>query len=72
MRNYRLMMHPPGSRDPVQTSDSGAGFVLVWKGSPQWLIGYPNDQEEFMQVISDVMLIAIPRYALYQDQQRDF
>ncbi|KAF9451680.1 hypothetical protein P691DRAFT_757138 [Macrolepiota fuliginosa MF-IS2] len=51
-----------GSRDPAQISDDGAGFVLVWRGSTQLLIGYPNDQRELIQVTSNVMLIAIPRF----------
>lgn len=51
-----------GSRDPVYTTDSGAGFVLVWRGSPEWLIGYPNEQRELTQLTSETMLIAIPRF----------
>ncbi|KXN86435.1 UPF0648 protein C3H5.09c [Leucoagaricus sp. SymC.cos] len=52
-----------GSRDPVHIADSGTGFVLVWRGSPEWLIGYSNEQQELMQVTSDAMLIAIPRFS---------
>jgi len=56
-----LILIATGSRDAVCTADAGAGFVLVWRGSPEWLIGYPNDEQELMQLTSEMMLIAIPR-----------
>lgn len=61
-----------GSRDPTNITDNGAGFVLVWKGSPRLLIGYPNDQRELMQLTSDIMLIAIPRYGMTEEYARNF
>ncbi|XP_006460255.1 hypothetical protein AGABI2DRAFT_117215 [Agaricus bisporus var. bisporus H97] len=51
-----------GSRDPVKIADDGAGFVLVWKGSPQLLIGYPNVQGDLLQLTSDTSLIAVPKF----------
>ena len=50
-----------GARDPYNTLDSGAGFVLCWQGSPEILIGYENPQTELIQVISEGMLIAVPQ-----------
>jgi hypothetical protein len=50
-----------GTRDPYNTLDSGAGFVLCWQGSPKILIGYENPQKELIQVISEGMLIAVPQ-----------
>lgn len=61
-----------GSRDPTNITDNGAGFVLVWKGSPRLLIGHPNEQRELMQLTSDIMLIAIPRYGMTRKSAHDF
>lgn len=50
-----------GTRDPYNTVDSGAGFVLCWQGSPEICVGYENPQKELIQVISEGMLIAVPK-----------
>lgn len=52
-----------GSRNPYDLRGAGAGFALCWKGHPQLLIGQPNEQNELVQVISDTMLITVPRYS---------
>ena len=59
-----MMEFDTGSRDPYQLDGHGAGFALCWKGAPQLLIGQPNDALELIQVISDSMLIIIPKYVL--------
>lgn len=50
-----------GSRDPYEIRGHGAGFALCWKGHPQLLIGQPNEAHELIQVISDKMLVIIPK-----------
>ena len=50
-----------GLRDPYETRGSGAGFVLAWQGHPKLLIARKNDQGELVQVVSDSMLIAVPK-----------
>jgi hypothetical protein len=50
-----------GTRDPHNLYDAGSGFILCWKGSPEIRIGYENQQKELIQVLSDDMLIAIPK-----------
>ena len=50
-----------GSRDPRKIVDDGTGFVLSWNGSPEIRVGYENLQKELIQVLSDGMLIAIPK-----------
>jgi hypothetical protein len=50
-----------GTRDPYNTLDSGAGLVLCWQGSPEIRVGYENPQKELIQVISEGMLIAVPK-----------
>ncbi|KAJ7590961.1 RNA pol II promoter Fmp27 protein domain-containing protein [Mycena floridula] len=49
-----------GTRDPYQMLKSGAGFVLVFQGHPELLIGRQNDDRELVQLTSGSMLIAIP------------
>ena len=51
-----------GSRDPYDIRGHGAGFALCWKGGPQLLVGQPNEAGELIQVISDSMLVIIPKY----------
>lgn len=51
----------PGTRDPYQVNDAGAGFVLSWQGNPKLLVGQKNEDKELIQVLSDSMLIAIPK-----------
>ena len=50
-----------GSRDPYDLKGRGAGFALCWKGNPKLLIGQQNVQDELVQVISDTMLIIVPK-----------
>ena len=50
-----------GTRDPYKLDDAGAGFVLCWQGSPEIRIGYENHQRELIQVMSNEMLIAVPK-----------
>ena len=54
-----------GSRNPYDIRGHGAGFALCWRGNPQLLIGQPNEAEELVQVISDSMLIIIPKYVIW-------
>lgn len=50
-----------GSNDPYSLSDTGSGFALCWQGNPQLLINQKNDQNEVVQMLSDSMLIIIPK-----------
>lgn len=50
-----------GLRDPYELTGEGAGFVLSWQGHTKLLIGHPNSNNEVVQVISDSMIIAVPR-----------
>ncbi|KAH8550740.1 golgi-body localization protein domain-containing protein [Umbelopsis sp. PMI_123] len=49
-----------GTRDPYNLIGRGAGFVKVWKKEVQWLLGYQNPQGEFMQVLSQEYMLAVP------------
>ncbi|KDR83645.1 hypothetical protein GALMADRAFT_235956 [Galerina marginata CBS 339.88] len=55
-----VRLYMKGSRDPYETFDAGAGFVLCWQGNPEIRVGYENQQKELIQVMSDGMLIAVP------------
>jgi hypothetical protein len=57
---FAICKHRTGSRDPHSTNDVGAGFVLSWQGNPEIHIAHLNEQQELIQVMSDVMLIAVP------------
>lgn len=57
-----VQLYLKGSRDPHSTNDVGAGFVLSWQGNPEIHIAHPNEQRELIQVMSDVMLIAVPDF----------
>ncbi|TCD68203.1 hypothetical protein EIP91_011375 [Steccherinum ochraceum] len=59
--NDEVHLHLKGSRNPYDLRGSGAGFALCWKGHSHILIGQPNDQNELIQVVSDTMLITIPK-----------
>lgn len=50
-----------GLRDPYELAGEGAGFVLSWQGHTKLLIGHANSNNEIVQVISDSMVIAVPR-----------
>jgi RNA pol II promoter Fmp27 protein domain/Domain of unknown function (DUF2405) len=49
-----------GTRDPYNLIGKGAGFVKVWSKEVQWLLGYDNPQGEFMQVLSQDYMLAVP------------
>ncbi|KAI5124944.1 hypothetical protein M0805_007371 [Coniferiporia weirii] len=51
-----------GSRDPYATDGNGAGFAFCWDGNTKMSIGHQNPENEFLQVISDTMLIVIPEF----------
>lgn len=55
-----LIEFSPGTRDPCNIINTGAGFALCWKGHPTLLIGYENPDRELVQMISDSALIVIP------------
>ena len=55
-------MYFTGSRDPYQISGTGAGFVLAWRGSPTITAGYGDADKELIQVESERMMLAIPKY----------
>ena len=50
-----------GSRNPYDIQGHGAGFALCWKGNTQLLVGVPNQAGELIQVVSDSMLVIIPK-----------
>lgn len=52
---------PIGSPSPFELQDYGAGFALCWRGKPKLLIGQENEQNELMQLVSESMLITIPK-----------
>lgn len=58
-----VRLHLKGSRDPYQVSGSGAGFVLGWGKHVEVRLGFPNPDQEFLQVISGEHLLAIPDLA---------
>ena len=51
-----------GSRDPYKISSDGAGYSFCWDGNAKVTIGYPNVDNELLQVTSNEMLITIPKY----------
>ncbi|KAH7914213.1 golgi-body localization protein domain-containing protein [Hygrophoropsis aurantiaca] len=57
-----VRLYMKGTRDPYTLQNDGAGFALCWKGHPRILIGFNNDNEELMQVLSDTMSIIIPQF----------
>lgn len=52
-----------GTRDPYNLLGKGAGFVKIWSKEVQWLIGYQNAQREFMQILSQEYILAVPDLA---------
>ena len=50
-----------GSHNPEGLGGTGAGFALCWQGNPQLLINQPNDQNELIQVVSDSVMIIMPK-----------
>jgi hypothetical protein len=57
-----LILSDPGERDPYRTTGDGAGFVLGWKGNSQLSVGLANEDSELIQIMSDSMHIAIPKW----------
>ncbi|KAF9055459.1 hypothetical protein BDZ89DRAFT_1056032 [Hymenopellis radicata] len=57
-----VRLHMKGLRDPRDVAGTGAGFVLSWQGHTKLLLGRPNDDREAVQVISDIMMIAVPSF----------
>ncbi|KAF2397657.1 hypothetical protein EJ06DRAFT_532660 [Trichodelitschia bisporula] len=54
-----------GSRDPYHVTDSGAGFVMCWRGDVKWGIAQSLDPKKFMTVDSNEYVLAIPNLARY-------
>ncbi|WFD01001.1 hypothetical protein MYAM1_003761 [Malassezia yamatoensis] len=53
-------LHLKGSRDPYQVSGAGSGWMLIWRDHVEVRAGFPNDDQEFLQIISGEHLLAIP------------
>ncbi|WFD45219.1 hypothetical protein MPSI1_003897 [Malassezia psittaci] len=53
-------LHLKGSRDPYQVSGPGSGWMLIWRDHVEVRAGFPNDDQEFLQIISGEHLLAIP------------
>lgn len=49
-----------GTRDPYQLLERGAGLAKVWSDDVVWLLGYENEQNEFMQIISQSYAFGVP------------
>ncbi|KAE9389611.1 hypothetical protein BT96DRAFT_834619 [Gymnopus androsaceus JB14] len=56
-----IRLHMKGLCDPYEIIGAGAGFLFLWQGNTKLLIGRKNEEGELVQVISDSMLIAIPK-----------
>ncbi|KAF8639713.1 hypothetical protein AX17_000975 [Amanita inopinata Kibby_2008] len=55
-----VVLHMKGSRDPYDTTDVGAGFVLLWQGNTRVLVNRQNEDKELIQVLSNTLIFAIP------------
>ncbi|WFC96458.1 hypothetical protein MBRA1_003115 [Malassezia brasiliensis] len=53
-------LHLKGSRDPYQVSGTGAGWVLSWRDHVELRLGFHNEDQEFLQIVSGEHLLAIP------------
>ncbi|CAO1616639.1 unnamed protein product [Sympodiomycopsis kandeliae] len=62
-----LHIHLKGSRDPYSIIGNGAGWVKCWRGDVEIRLGWDNEDGEFLQVISDEYLLAIPDLRGYTD-----
>ncbi|GAN10255.1 conserved hypothetical protein [Mucor ambiguus] len=49
-----------GTRDPYQLLERGAGLAKIWSDDVVWLLGYENEQNEFMQIISQSYAFGVP------------
>ncbi|GBB96916.1 hypothetical protein RclHR1_02870014 [Rhizophagus clarus] len=58
-----LLFYAKGSRDPYLVTGRGAGFVLCWSKNVEIRLGFPNDQNEVLQVDSEEFTCAIPNLA---------
>ena len=50
-----------GSNDPHTLRGSGSGFALCWEGNPRLLINHPNEENELIQMLSESMMIIVPK-----------
>ncbi|PKI82543.1 hypothetical protein MVES1_003814 [Malassezia vespertilionis] len=62
-----VRMHLKGSRDPYRVDPDGAGWVMCWRQNVELRLGFANKDKEFLQVMSNVHLLAIPRLATDAD-----
>lgn len=51
-----------GSRDPYHISGEGAGFDFHWEGGVLLEAGYPNNENELIQLTSETMEVIVPEY----------
>lgn len=49
-----------GSRDPYHVTGEGAGFDFYWDGGVLLQVGYPNTEQELIQLTSESMIVTIP------------
>ncbi|KAI8636510.1 golgi-body localization protein domain-containing protein [Parasitella parasitica] len=56
----KLALVVKGTRDPYQLSERGAGIAKIWSDGVVWLLGHENDQNEFMQIISESYTFGVP------------
>lgn len=56
----KLAFAVKGTRDPYQLLERGAGLAKVWSDDVVWLLGYENNQNEFMQIISQNYAFGVP------------
>ncbi|KZT20386.1 hypothetical protein NEOLEDRAFT_1122781 [Neolentinus lepideus HHB14362 ss-1] len=69
MFDNEVHLHMKGSRDPYEVSGHGAGFALCWQGKPRLDIGLSNEDNELVQMTSDIMLVVIPNLETEQDAE---
>ncbi|KIP10738.1 hypothetical protein PHLGIDRAFT_22173 [Phlebiopsis gigantea 11061_1 CR5-6] len=50
------------STDPNMLRGTGPGFALCWEGNPELLINHKNEQNELIQMLSESMMIVVPKY----------
>lgn len=49
-----------GSRNPYDMSEKSFGLAKVWRNDVIWLLGEKNEQNEFMQIISQDYAFGVP------------
>lgn len=62
-----LHFYLKGSRDPYSVVGNGAGWVMCWRKKVQVRIGFENDDNEFLQFLSNEYILAIPDLRDLQD-----